>query len=326
MLNLIKEYPQGIMQVQLAHDLNTSKSNIHDAILRLLKKNYIEKINKGVFKLIKITSLGTEILKVDTAISNKATQAFTPLTQPAQRMHAIQLHTKLYRTSYGKAEQILTLLNIPFRKTSIKPPQYIIEWQGIKLKLTTRKLIAYSKELTAPLELEGSQLRSIAFIDTIKIVEDFLSKTNLRCQRDIEGHLIASLPYWEIAFTNNEIARKLTEKGGFIPIGYDRNTGNATIWADKSFSKELETNQELAHVELRKFGQGIQDGIIKPYDDEMMTRKNINLIMQNLLSFQEQYKKDREGDAVFRRDIQMHLRVMRKIDEKLSQRKLNEFV
>jgi hypothetical protein len=149
------------------------------------------------------------------------------------------------------------------------------EWNGMKIKLTRHKLIAFAKEITAPMEIRASELESKAIRDNMQQIEGFLDKTNLRCQRDLNGALIIRIKPWEIAFTKNELARRLTQKGGFIALAFNRQTGKATLWADRSFTTELEAGEEDMHEKMRLWGQAIQDGIIKPYEDELATRRQL---------------------------------------------------
>jgi len=283
-LTLLKDNPDGLMLTQIAFMLHTSKENISDAIGRLLKKGLIEKQDKGTFKLILITNSGRAALKPLTESSvGSPVGAHAPTTplppSPApkpgiapQRAHAFQAYAHIYRTSYDRAEEVLDLHKISFTK-AMKPAQYTLTWKGIKLKITKRRLIAYPHEINAPIEIEGAHLRHNALNEAMSIMADFLSLTNLRCKTGVDGHLIAFLPKWEIAFTNNETAAQLTRKGGRIAIAFNRDTGSASIWADKSFSRELETNADRPHQELRMWGQGIQDGVISPYRDEIRHRQ-----------------------------------------------------
>lgn len=201
------------------------------------------------------------------------------LQYPHQRMHAIKLTMRLYRTSYDRWEHIASALGLPYKVVrNVRPKQYILSWQGIKLKLTRHKLISYPHEILAPLEVKETDLEDKALRDNMQSIESFLDKTGLRCQRALDGSLVANIRGWEIAFTDNELARRLTKKGGFISIAFNRITGKTTLWADDSFTTELEAGEGAIHEKMRAWGQAIQDGLIAPYQDELATRQQFSQI------------------------------------------------
>lgn len=262
------------------------------------------------------------------------------LAYPHQRMHAIKLTARLYRTSYDRWEQIADAMGMEYREVrNVRPKQYLIEWQGIKLKLTRHKLIAYVKEIAAPIEVSARDLESKALRDNLQRVEAFLDRTNLRCQRGLDGSLIAKIKGWEIAFTSNEVARRLTQKGGYIAIAFNRETGKATLWADRSFTAELEAGEEAMHEKMRQWGQGIQDGIIKPYEDEMATRRQLQQIADTMLGLAKSQERLTSSQLVqsehlnfYAEQIAAHSKaimklnvVLDKLDRVLSQRKLGEY-
>ena len=343
-LAYLKDFDQGLTQTQIAAHFKTSLQNTHDAVRRLVLRGYVEIENVGIYKLVLLTEAGKSFLsdqcvggvveeaKAFSPSTPKPTQLAHPAAQPTpratqvalkasylsaphQRAHRIQPRAQLFRTSYGRIEPILDALQITYRKTSVVPAQYIVEWKGIKLKLTTRKLIGYGREITAPMEVEGRVIKAQALKEVGQAMESFLEVTNLRCKRDVDGNLILKMHFPEIAFTDNELARKVTEKGGFIPIAFNRTSGNATIWFDASFTHEMEVNEEMPHAELRKWGQAIQDGVLRPYEDEMRTRQG----MASLFRIQQANAEQLAGYA---HQIKLHLKLMNKIDRRLSQRRL----
>lgn len=315
-LSLLAEHPEGLplsfIYLNTTAEPRPFKANTAQFLSKLLKRQYVQRHDRLYF----ITREGIEAIKrfKDNAehpalgqpkdlISksqeppqpnqaqapqppkepqNAPIQAHLNKPSPAyphQRMHSIKLTARLYRTSYDRWEQIADTIGMEYRVVrNVRPKQYQIEWQGLKIKLTKRKLIANAKEIVAPIEVRASDLESKALRDNLQKIEAFLDRTNLRCQRNLDGSLIARIKPWEIAFTSNEVARRLTQKGGFIAIAFNRETGKATLWADRSFTAELEAGEEAMHEQMRQWGQGIQDGIIKPYEDEMATRQQFQQI------------------------------------------------
>ena len=238
------------------------------------------------------------------------------LPYPHQRMHAIRLIAKLYRTSYDRWEQIANALSLPYKAVrDVSPKQYILEWEGIKLKLTRHKLIAYPHEILAPIEVRAAELENKALRDSLASMERFLDKTSLRCQRALDGSLIAKISGWEIAFTDNEVARRLTQKGGLIALAFNRDTGKATLWADRSFSTELEAGEEAIHEKMRKWGQAVQDGLLAPYEDEIATRKQLTQLYGIVKEEHDARVEMHRMDLDLRKDIKYHLD---RLDEEMN--------
>jgi hypothetical protein len=294
-LSILAEHPEGLSlrSIYEQTDAISGKSYVNTAVRmrKLITKKYaIKRIH-----LYFITQEGIEAIKRFKQPTESATlgsrkdlhltkptppqppkEAPKHLALPAQRMHSIKLTARLYRTSYDRWEAIAQTLGIGYTVVrNVSPKQYMVEWNGMKIKLTRHKLIAFAKEITAPMEIRASELESKAIRDNMQQIEGFLDKTNLRCQRDLNGALIIRIKPWEIAFTKNELARRLTQKGGFIALAFNRQTGKATLWADRSFTTELEAGEEDMHEKMRLWGQAIQDGIIRPYEDELATRRQL---------------------------------------------------
>jgi hypothetical protein len=365
-LSILAEHQEGISLKSIYNqtDAISGKSYVNTAVrMRKLitKKDAIKRIH-----LYFITPEGIEAIKRFKQPIESATlggkkdlhltkpaplkppqEAPSPQALQAQRMHSIKLIARLYRTSYDRWEAIAQTLRIEYTVVrNVSPKQYMVEWNGVKIKLTRHKLIAFAKEITAPIEIRASELESKAIRDNMQQIEGFLDKTNLRCQRDLNGALIIRIKPWEIAFTKNELARRLTQKGGFIALAFNRHTGKATLWADRSFTTELEAGEEDMHEKMREWGQAIQDGIIKPYEDELATRRQlqqvataINALAQSQADFAAETTK--LGSAAlttqnqlnyYSKQIEAHARaivklnkVLDKLDKVLSQRKLSDF-
>ena len=258
--------------------------NTHQMLSLLIKKGYAIKrlhlyflANEGASYLNQINTIPKP---TPSGVENTINESIPTIDQSsqaniskAQRMHAITGITKLYPTSFSRIEATLSTLKISYKKVGISPAQYIFSYNGLKMRASTRKLTIWGKEINAPINLNASDLGALALKDMLRELESFLDKTNLKVQRSLDGQAVLRMKYWEIAFTDNEIARKATEKNGYIPLAFDRNSGIVVVWADNSYTPEFETNRINDHKELRQWTQGIQDGIIKPYDDELRTRR-----------------------------------------------------
>lgn len=331
-LSILAEHPEGLSlrSIYEQTDAISGKSYVNTAVRmrKLITKKYaIKRIH-----LYFITPEGIEVIKrfkqpIESATlgDKKDLHLTTPeppqATQepPAQRMHSIKLTARLYRTSYDRWEAIAQALGIAYAVVrNVSPKQYMTEWNGMKIKLTRHKLIAFAKEITAPMEIRASELESKAIRDNMQQIESFLDKTNLRCQRDLSGALIIRIKPWEIAFTKNELARRLTQKGGFIALAFNRQTGKATLWADRSFTTELEAGEEDMHEKMRLWGQAIQDGIIKPYEDELATRRQLQEAATTINALASSQLTQSEHLNYYASQIEAHARAIVKLNEVLD--------
>ena len=331
-LSILAEHPEGLSlrSIYEQTDAISGKSYVNTAVRmrKLITKKYaikrihlyfitpegIEAIKRFKQPIESATLGGKKDLHLTAPEPPKATQE-----PPAQRMHSIKLTARLYRTSYDRWEAIAKALGIDYAVVrNVSPKQYITEWNGMKIKLTRHKLIAFAKEITAPMEIRASELESKAIRDNMQQIEGFLDKTNLRCQRDLNGALIIRIKPWEIAFTKNELARRLTQKGGFIALAFNRQTGKATLWADRSFTTELEAGEEDMHEKMRLWGQAIQDGIIKPYEDELATRRQLQEAATTINALSQAQLTQSEHLNYYAAQIEAHARAIVKLNEVLE--------
>ncbi len=241
-------------------------------------------------------------------------------------LHAFQVHYLMYATSYSRVEGTLTSLDIPFKVTGNKAhPFYNLAWHSIKLQIGSKQIVACGPKRSAPINVEGKVLLEGALKSNIEAVSDFLAKTHIRCQETVDGRLCVKVKYYELALTNNDLAKKVTENGGFIPLAYDRATGKASIWADHTPNPaSLETNKLKNHEVLRPWAQGIEDGVIKPYEDEMRHRQEINEILSLMhqqadlgLKNEEKLNYYADNVAAHSEAIEKLNRVLEKLDKKL---------
>ena len=150
-------------------------------------------------------------------------------------------------------------------------------------------------------------------------IEAFLSETGMRAIRDRLGRLAMEITYWENGYPRNEVARQTTGPGEKKVYAYDRKTGKEAIWADNSLNPftELETNSPRADMVIKKMMQAMNDGELDPLDDVVELRRGLAELTQI-------QKTDTLQIAEYARQIALHLKVMKKIDERLSQRRLFE--
>ena len=206
--------------------------------------------------------------------------ATTTHTQPIQgqatNLHAFEVHYQIYPTSYAHTEASLATAQIPFKPSgNRKHPSYIIMFNGLRMRIGSRQLIAWGPQLTEPITVKADKIEGKALKLNIDAVMALLHKTGIRVQETLGRQIKANVYYRELAIVNNAAVEKLQKGKGYIPIAFDRQTGRASIWLDPTPTPAAETNKKKNHEVLRRWGQGIEDGEIKPYEDEMQTRKDI---------------------------------------------------
>ncbi len=206
--------------------------------------------------------------------------------QKLQRMHAIQVYAKIHRGIYSQIESRLAEAGIKATK-SMHPTQYTFTWQGCKMRYTTKKLIAWPKQIEASIYVKTEELNSEAIRKGGELIESLTDATKIRLQRTIDKRVPLYLSYHEFAFTDNELARRATQKGGLIAIAYDRLTGKTTLWFDESFTAEMETNTDPLHIKLRKWGQAMQENQIDPLEDELLHRAKEDMLRDEITSIKK---------------------------------------
>ncbi|MEM0143917.1 MAG: hypothetical protein QXL94_08295 [Candidatus Parvarchaeum sp.] len=210
--------------------------------------------------------------------SKPDTSANHPIELPPEQytnLHALQVHYFIFPTSYSRAEATLQSLNIPYKRSgNPKHPSYTVQWQGISIRIGSKKLIAYGPRMSAPISVNALDIENNVVRSNIEQVMAFLQKTNIRIQETLDHKPYIQVPYMELAISNNEAAEHYAKKNNYLPLAYDTATGKAVIWFDGTPAPgAFETNKAKNHEELRLWAQGIEDGIIKPYTDELMHRQ-----------------------------------------------------
>lgn len=240
------------------------------------------------------------------------------------RLHAMQVKNPIARTEYRKLGDTLDYLGIRFTLTgNHKSPTYSLQFvhagHSFRIAITTRHIITWAVEQRAPLNLRGPILESRAISGVGAMLEDFLALTGFNTQRTLEGRLVLLAAYREIALEKDELAESVCKGGRYVPLAYDRRTGTCTIYADGSKLWELETNRHKDFEPVRRWAQGIEDGVIRPYEDELRTRERLD-------SHERTIAADRELIHKYAHQIEIHLRIMKKIDQRLNQRVLKDWL
>jgi hypothetical protein len=293
-LAFLKDYPQGVFLKQIAEHIQTekgpSKQNARRYMVKLIKKGYARQAGKLYFGVV------------------QSTIPFTPkgitTKQRHKRPHAVQINAKLYRTSAGRLRDTLQYLNIPYKAT-LKGNLTLFEWKGHQLRASRSWLYTHIDLPIAPLNVNISEIHEKAIRDIAPFFEALLAKTGLRCIRTLTGELVLAVHYWEDGYPGDRVAGESLKDKSRIVYAYDRKTGQPRAWADKSVDPfEFETNSERVDKEWTTYIQGIEDGEMKPYEDEMLHRDQEARIWSLLESYGQK--------------LNAHLPVLEKMDKVLA--------
>ena len=199
-----------------------------------------------------------------------------PITRKTQRPHAFLVAAGLYRTSSDRAKATLEAMQIPYKIGGLR--ELCFSWKGITFKAYLKRIVTFPAMPEMPLSVPIGAIKERAAQQGAKDLEALLDATGLRCTRDPLGRLVVEVRYWENGYPENGIAEESLKDGESRKVySYDRVTGRPSSWADSSIDpfKELETNSEVLDGELKEFMQAIDNAEIKPYGDEIATRRHI---------------------------------------------------
>lgn len=283
-LKVLKDYPQGLALWQITKFAKIERKEYTRYYMnKLIGKGYVKKANLRYFLIIKKEFIGS---------INHITQRHR-----TQRLHDMQINAGLYKTSADNLSATFQALGIPF--TEPVPKQYIVVWKGVKLKFTTKKIISFAHSPELPQAIPGEPLRAAIMAKHAVLLEELLDYTGIRCIRKLTGELMLEFRYWENGFPENDIAQETLKEDSRIVYAYSSITGKASIWADSSVDpfKELETNSRIAEKEFKLYFQAIDDGFIKPYEDELRTRRDM-VEIKKVIELQTQTQLELKGLVV----------------------------
>lgn len=327
-LTNLKAYPEGLSTPQVVEYVKADYFVVYQRLRRLRAAKIIEQH----LKLWKLTDYGTQwmfnALGAGMATAKQNIKEAEPIRTKTKRntLHATTYYAYPFITHKGKGfyEQVpetLKLLGIPYKLIgNRKAPQYLIpSWKGIKLKFTQEKLIAWGKRQPAPINIKTNILLDNHKKEMADKLAEFTDLTGFRYQETLDGELRLDLKYWECGLSDDEVAQEAGRHNGKIRMAYDRATGELTIWFDDTPDPNTFESNKLHNIEAwRPYMQGIQDEIYNPALDELRTRKEMGELRQFQLENARQL-------AEYAKQIKLHLKIMKKIDQRLNQRTLREF-
>ena len=308
-LMIVAEYPQGLFLSQIQKYAKiTSLQNAYAYATKLTKAGYLTRENK----LYKTTGKHLSELK-GFSYANRNTLVDTPqkLTTRAHKLGiSYPLMEQLEPTEPQKLFQMPG--REPMQITLKNNTQAILKIGSITAKLTTKHLELYSKDIYT-----DNRSLSIELEDAIKrefdaVASEIEQRCNLKLKRIKRGVFETSITAQHYAEENHPFAEQAPDSPMILarsPIDAQRRLG---IDKSKGF-REWEYYHRLSAGTDKDTGDsqfnGVLDGKINLWDINFLKEHMIK--QDNLL----------QGYA---RQIEIHLKVMNKIDRKLSQRTLRE--
>lgn len=250
---ILKAIKNREKQVEIAADLNLTQSAISQRLLILEREGYIKRGIKTVQQNWELTAKGDAVLegvsatfsshqkKSDIVHSNlKSSQADNPQPKAIslqKRANGFRLYFYLFPTEYGKLEAKLAEAGIIAKLHRIRnSKQYMCNWKGFAITLTTRKLIINSPDALYQFQINGKLITNMEIEKASLMLHEFIKATKIRLVES-QGKYKCRLAHLEIAYVKEGIARELTSKRkGLIPLAFDENSLKVINWADRSLN------------------------------------------------------------------------------------------
>lgn len=276
-IKILKSIAKGQYQAQISIALKLKKQTLYSRINSLIKNGYIQKGQRTTIQYLKLTDRGVKVLGEEHRLGVDNLY----FKDRNQRPHAMQVNAMLFKTSWGRLEPTLEAIGIPYKK-ELKGNAISFNWIGIRLKATSHYLYTFIELQEMPLNVPIEEVKAKAIQEAGLKLEAFINKSGMRCIRDSLGNLALEVHYWENGYPANEIAEESLKDKSRIVYAYDKANGQIKAWADSSLGdlKELETNSETVDTEMKAFIQAVENREIRPYDDEITTRKHIKEIYE----------------------------------------------
>ncbi len=314
-INTLLLIQDKLSQKQIADSLHETEPATSYRIKLLVREGYVVVKLRDAFKVLELTLKALTLLsQPDKKESANKLPNTTKSSLPAKRMNGMQVYYKPDRTEYAKLEAILAEANISYHKSKIRSyNQYTLNWKGYAIKFTTQHLIAYCPEAYSGFERKGLDFINMEVDKANRVIGELILKLKLKV-REQNGFIWFRLAYFEIAHTGSTTAQAVTTKQSYKPLAYNLKTGECIAWADNSFNlHELEFNKTGIEAKVAGMLQDMEDGKWSHREDQKLIREVMAIQRENTVTI-----------AKYARQIELHLKLMKKIDEKLSQKKLFE--
>ncbi len=320
-LELAEGYPQGLFLRQIKEYLKiTSMQNAYARCAKLCRKGYMVKEDR----LYRLTMQGQEAVKRFSRMSDHSFERQQVAGIPA-RVHAWGLAYAL-KDALPPAEpprifQLAGFSTKPISMNNNMQAQAAVG--GITARLTTRELILYTKDIYTDSRTESIDLEAMLKPDFDRLARTLEKECQKVAQfklkelsRGILASHIVRQHYAEERHPAAEAARSSPLILAKSPIDGQKRLG---IDMSKGFREWEYYHHITADTDkdtLDRQFNAVLDGEVSLLD----INRSRNIIMQQ----QERY--DRQFDIVDRltKQVELHLKLMQKIDRRLSQRQLNE--
>lgn len=306
-LYLLNRHPEGLSLTGLQKGVSIERKEYARYYLKkLTKKGWVQERAKLYYLIGDIKNISP------VGPAKHITKTYHQQAKPrSQRPHAIIASSPLFRTSADNLKGTLEALGIPYKPETSNSISFI--WRTYQFKGSTKNLFIYPKlpETLFSVPLEALKARAVQ--EAGGVLEAFLSETGLRCVRNSMSQLCIELRYWENGYPDNEIANESLKEGASTRVvyAYDRLTNKESVWGDGSLKAkeglfELETNSGKFDKEIKAFIQAMDNGEIKPYEDEIKARQHITELYKLTQSNAQQIGQLAEQSAKLATNINIH--------------------
>ena len=313
-LEVLAEYPQGLFLAQIQRYAKiTSLQNAWKYCVKLIDKGYIRKDGK----LYKTTSKHLTISAEAPRLLHGTVKSTPTKPQPANirtRAHKLGLsYPLLSPLAPDQPQQLFQMEGSEQRTITLRNNQQAILKIGrITAKLTTKHLELYTKDIYTDNRSLSIELEAAIKEEFDKLAQEIEQRANIKLKRLKKGVFKTYITAQHYAEENHPFAEQAPDSPMILarsPIDKQRRLG---IDKSKGF-REWEYYHRLSAGTDKDIGDsqfnGVLDGKINLWDINFLKEHMIK--QDNLL----------QGYA---RQIEIHLKVMNKIDRKLSQRTLRE--
>lgn len=296
-------------QIQIAKELGITRQGVFKHCKWLLKNLYLKKDKRGFLIL---TELGIVELH----------DRFTPVPKPTKRLHALGLKYPLRNPLRADqpVREIAYKLEVPYKLLSLKNTDQAILEIGLTARLTTRSLILYAPELYyqrgQPSIVVEAKAKELLDREALKLEARLQDKASFALERLRASDIL----YSEIL--SEEVA---DEHHGLAERAVANNNNSKIVLAKHPFDGKqrlIGDKSKRSFAELEAVHPGFAG------EDSDMIDKQFNAVLDgeiNLLDINDLKTLTTQNTLLIRqyaKQIELHLAIMKKIDQKLSQRKL----
>jgi hypothetical protein len=304
--SILKLVKAGYKAIEIARELSVGRTLVSYHIKKMIEEGLILSENMGIYHKLTLTARG------GVAMLNTH-------PNPTKRFHAYGLRYQRLGTLKGALEPAQIFREAKEASVTItnlnNTTQATIR-ADITTKLTTKSLILYAPALYYHRGAPSITMEAEAKRVLDEEAERWERKLGIKLRRARLGVLWSEVIQEEIADEGHELGKAAVPDGGQVVLARHRDN-KPRLTGDWSTGRR----PELETVHRSSAGE----------DSDMVDRQfnavldgNINLFdIKKIEMLEDKVLRLAEVEERYRRQIELHLKVMKKIDERLNQRKLS---